>query len=43
MANHPRVKGKGQHVENKNVKSPKDDQKFEKDQNVENQIRLWMF
>jgi hypothetical protein len=27
--------GKGQNVENQNVKSPKVDQKFEKDQNVE--------
>ncbi len=30
------VKGKGQNVENQNVKSLKVDQKFEKDQNVEN-------
>jgi hypothetical protein len=32
------VEGKGQNVENQNVKSLKVDQKFEKDQNVENHL-----
>ncbi len=35
--------GKGQNVENQNVKSPKVDPKFEKDQNFESQIRLLKF
>ena len=42
--------GKGQNVKNQNIESPKkkiespkDDQKFEKDHNVESQIRLSMF
>jgi hypothetical protein len=34
---------KGQNVKNQNVESPKVDQKFEKDQNVESQIRLTTF
>jgi hypothetical protein len=37
------LSGKGQNIENQNVKSPKVDQKFEKDQNVKSQIRLSMF
>jgi hypothetical protein len=32
--------GKGQNVKNQNVKSPKVDQKFEKDQNFKGQFRL---
>jgi hypothetical protein len=37
------LKGKGQNVKNQNVKSPKVDRKFEKDQNVKSQIRLLTF
>ncbi len=37
------LEGKGQNVKNQSVKSPKVDQKFEKDQNVKNHIRLLMF
>jgi hypothetical protein len=32
--------GKGQNVKNQNVESPKVDQKFEKDQNIESLICL---
>jgi hypothetical protein len=35
--------GKGQNVENQNVESQKEHQKFEKDQNVKSQIRLSTF
>jgi hypothetical protein len=37
------IKGKGQNVKNQNVESPKVDQKFDKDQNVESKIRLSTF
>ncbi len=37
------VAGKGQNIKNQNVKSPKVDWKFEKDQNVKSQIRLLTF
>jgi hypothetical protein len=36
-------KGKGQNIENQNVVSQKEQRKFEKDQNVESQIRLSTF
>jgi hypothetical protein len=37
------ILGKGQNVENQNVESQKEHQKFEKDQNVKSQIRLSTF
>jgi hypothetical protein len=32
--------GKGQNVENQNIESPKVDQKFEKDQNIESLFKI---
>ena len=34
------LEGKGQNVENQNIESPKVDQKFEKDQNIESLFKI---